>query len=341
MASTDHEDAFLDEVLGLFVLEAQEWINQSNSALLELEHHPVSDRKHKLYETIVCGITNLGGSAATVELRDLEKLAFGLLPLLQTMQALNGSTTAVQLGALRDGFNGIIAAVQTLNDTKTGHVPNLEQILARVTEVAKQTVVAPQQTSQATPSTSPTSGSAVPPSPSIMDRLSEFQRQHVGQSDVTRHTVDTIVRKAKKDYGERGWRFVDAPTVIQLVQELDRSDDQFLNEVRKRLPTIGGIFADLTSPHAEMLLSNGRMEKLLQEVQALHDSARTFEAKPVMQFFHGLHSFLTILSQKAVDIAASRLEAVESRLKRIVPMAEEWAEAGKKERAAIQQLVRQ
>ena len=63
MASTPHEDAFLDEVLGLFVLEAQEWINQSNTALLELEHHPASDRKHKLYDIIVCGITNLGGSA--------------------------------------------------------------------------------------------------------------------------------------------------------------------------------------------------------------------------------------------------------------------------------------
>ena len=90
-----------------------------------------------------------------------------------------------------------------------------------------------------------------------------------------------------------------------------------------------------------MLLSHGRMEKLLQEVQAMHDSARVLEAKPVMQFFHGLHTFLTILSDKAVEIAESRLEAVGSRVKRIIPIAEQWIEDGKKERAAIRQFVAQ
>jgi hypothetical protein len=334
MASTDQEDSFLDEVLGLFVLEAQEWINQSNTALLELEHHPGSDRKHKLYDTIVCGITNLGGSAATVELRDLERLAFGLLPLLKTMQTLNASTTPVQLSALREGFNGVIGAVQTLSDTKTGHVPNLEQILNRVAEVVEQSSMAHQQGSSAPPSGSRSSSS-------VMDRLAEFQRQHEGASHGSRHTIEAIVRRAKTDYGERGWRSVDARTVIQIVHELDRSDDEFLNDVHTRLPTIVGIFADCASPHADMLLSHGRMEKLLQEVQAMHDSARALEVKPVMQFFHGLHTFLTILSDKAVEIAGSRLEAVESRIKSIVPIAEQWIEDGKKERAAIQQFVAQ
>jgi len=338
MASTAHEDAFLDEVLGLFVLEAQEWINQSNTALLELEHHPVSDRKHKLYETIVCGITNLGGSAATVELRDLEKLAFGLLPLLHTMQSLNGSTTALQLGVLREGFNGIIAAVLALGDTKIGLVPNLDQILKRVTEVAAQTAMTSHQAVHAAPTASPVPASS--PSLGVMDRLAEFQRHHPGTSGLTRHTADAIIRRAKQDYGERGWRLVDATIMGQIVQELDRSDEEFVNEVRKQLSTITGIFADFTSPHADMLLSNGRVEKLLLEVQALHDSARTFEAKPVMEFFHGLHSFLTIVSQQTVDIPPSRLEAVEARMKRIVPIAEQWVEIGKKERATVQQFVR-
>jgi len=337
MSSTAHEDTFLDEVLGLFVLEAQEWINQSNTALLELEHHPVSDRKNKLYETIVCGITNLGGSAATVELRDLEKLAFGLLPLLQTMQALNGRTTAAQLGALREGFNGIIAAVMTLGDTKIGRVPNLDQILKRVTEVAAEPAV-DAQPRFAPPVESSTPMSASPPSTSVMDRLAEFQRHHPGTSDLT-HMAEAIVRRAKRDYGERGWRLIDATVVNQIVQELDRSDEQFISEVRKRVPTIADIFADCTSSHTDMLRSDGPMDTLLQEVQALHEAARTCEAKPVMQFFHGLHSFLTIVSQRAIDVPPPRLEAVAARMKRIVPIAEQWIEIGKKERAAVQQLV--
>jgi len=59
-----------------------------------------------------------------------------------------------------------------------------------------------------------------------------------------------------------------------------------------------------------------------------------------MQFFHGLHNFLVIRSQKVVEIAAARLEGVESRLKRILPVTEQWIELGKKERTAIEQLVR-
>jgi len=337
MASTPHEDAFLDEVLGLFVLEAQEWINQSNTALLELEHHPASDRKHKLYDIIVCGITNLGGSAATVELRDLERLAYGLVPLVQMMQALNGSSSAPQLAALRDGFNRIMAVVQSLSETKVAQIPQLDQILKQLAEVT-QRAVSPSPHAPSASASAPTEPQK--PAVNTMDLLADFQRRPAGGSELTRHTVDAIIRKAKHDYGERGWRMIDSPTVVQIVQDLDRSDEEFLNEVRKRLPTIAGIFADLRSPHAEKLLSNGRVEKLLQEVQALHDSARLFDAKPVMQFFHGLHDFLVIRSQKVVEIAAARLEGVESRLKRILPVTEQWIELGKKERTAIEQLVR-
>src|SRR5579885_3458718 len=143
MVSSIDEDAFLDEVLGLFVLEAQEWISQSNTALLELEHHPASDRKTKLYDTISCGITNLGGSAATVELRDLEKLAFALLPLLQSLRDRSENVSADLLAVLRQGLNTIIATVQSLNDTKTGKIGNLEGLLRQI-DAARQEASKPE-----------------------------------------------------------------------------------------------------------------------------------------------------------------------------------------------------
>lgn len=335
MASTAHEDAFLDEVLGLFVLEAQEWISQSNTALLELEHHPASDRKHKLYDTIICGITNLGGSAATVELRDLERLAYGLVPLIQAMQTLNADTATAQLRILRDGFNRIMTVVQALSETKTAEIPQLEQLLEELAEATRQGAGPSVKTSHMSPLQKPVASPSVP----AMDQLVDFQRRSVGNSDQTRHTIETLIRKAKHDYGERGWRLVDASIIIQLVQDLDHADDQFLNEVRQRSPTICGIFSDLQSPHADMLLSNGRMEKLLQEVQVLHDAARACDAKPMMQFFHGLQNFLTIRSQKVVEITVERIQAVEARLKRVIALTEQWIEVGKKERAAIHHLV--
>ena len=107
------------------------------------------------------------------------------------------------------------------------------------------------------------------------------------------------------------------------------------------LPTIAGIFADLKSPHCDMLLSSGRLEKLLYEVQRLHDVARSIEAKSVMLFFHGLHAFLTILANKSIEIPSHRVNAVESRLNSVMATAQQWAEMGKLERAAMQQVVGQ
>ena len=330
-----HEEAFLDEVLGLFVLEAQEWISQSSNALLELEHHPASDRKPKLFETIACSITNLGGSAATLELRDLEKLAFGLLPLLQVLQERSGSASAPQIDSLRQGLNGIISAVQKLNETKTGEVPNLELLLQRIAAAAKEPPK-PESHEAASPPPSPPA-----PSTAVIDRLFDFQRHYPGKFESSRHLVDVVIKKAKNDYGERGWRYLDATSIVQIIEELDKLDDQFLEEVRTRVPTIAGIVSDCKSPNADSLLSRDRLNTLLQEVQRLHDAAKSIEAKSIMLFFRGLHAFFTIFANKSIEISIPRLTAVESRVNSIMAAAQQWAEMGKLERAAIQQVVSQ
>jgi hypothetical protein len=56
-------------------------------------------------------------------------------------------------------------------------------------------------------------------------------------------------------------------------------------------------------------------------------------------FFRGLHAFLTILTNTSVEISLDRITAVESRLNSIMTAAQQWAEMGKLERAAIQQVV--
>jgi hypothetical protein len=326
-----HEEAFLDEVLGLFVLEAQEWISQSSNALLELEHHPASDRKPKLFETIACSITNLGGSAATLELRDLEKLAFGLLPLLQVLQERSGPASAPQIDCLREGLNGIISAVQKLNETKTGAVPDLEPLLERISAAAKESPK-PEPNIPADPPPSS-------PSTAVIDKLFDFQHHYPGTFESSRHLVDVVIKKAKNDYGERGWRYLDAASVVQIIDELDKLDDQFLAEVRTRLPAITGILSDCKSPNSDTRLSSDRRDTLLQEVQRLHDVAKSIEAKSIMLFFRGLHAFLTILTNTSVEISLDRITAVESRLNSIMTAAQQWAEMGKLERAAIQQVV--
>src|SRR2546422_1138859 len=80
------EDQFQEEVLQLFAEEGLEWIKQIKVALQELESGVTLDKEKKHYDIILRSLTNLMGSAATVELAALQKLTLALVPLLQAMQ---------------------------------------------------------------------------------------------------------------------------------------------------------------------------------------------------------------------------------------------------------------
>src|SRR5437016_6706024 len=78
------EDQFQEEVLQLFAEEGLEWIKQIKVALQELESGVTLDKEKKHYDIILRSLTNLMGSAATVELAALQKLTLALVPLLRS-----------------------------------------------------------------------------------------------------------------------------------------------------------------------------------------------------------------------------------------------------------------
>ena len=86
MSIETSEDQFQEEVLQLFAEEGLEWIKQIKVALQELESGPTPDKEKKHYDIILRCLTNLMGSAATVDLTALQKLILTLVPLLQAMQ---------------------------------------------------------------------------------------------------------------------------------------------------------------------------------------------------------------------------------------------------------------
>src|SRR5436309_6380765 len=107
MADDLQDDQFQKEVLELFALEAHEWLGQIKAALRELESNSDSGIRPKLFDIVHHGITNLGGSAATVDLPAIQQLAFGLLPLLDTFRSQGVPRPAEQFAALRDGLDRI------------------------------------------------------------------------------------------------------------------------------------------------------------------------------------------------------------------------------------------
>jgi hypothetical protein len=72
-------DALREEMLPFFLVEASVWRDQIATALLEWEAASSGPRAEALRQTIRAAVTNLGGSAATIGLTAIERLAFALL----------------------------------------------------------------------------------------------------------------------------------------------------------------------------------------------------------------------------------------------------------------------
>src|SRR6185295_11626364 len=78
-------DDFQKELVDLFVQEAHEWLQNIHVALDELQQGPAPERHAKLIGTISAGVTNLGGSAATLNLSDVEHASFGAIPFVEAL----------------------------------------------------------------------------------------------------------------------------------------------------------------------------------------------------------------------------------------------------------------
>ena len=83
--SADTDDEFQKELITLFVQEAQEWLQQIHVALDELQQGPPADRHLQLAQTMKAGLANLGGSAATINLHEVEQTSFAALPLVEAV----------------------------------------------------------------------------------------------------------------------------------------------------------------------------------------------------------------------------------------------------------------
>ena len=106
------DDAFLDEVARLFAREAREWLDQIKAAMPALESTAAATRVAAA-ATLQRALTNLGGSAATVEQPTIEQAAFSLLPLLPALKG-GPAAASTALARLREGLTSLDAAVRRL-----------------------------------------------------------------------------------------------------------------------------------------------------------------------------------------------------------------------------------
>lgn len=335
------DDPFQKEVLKLFALEAHEWLRQIRGALRELEGEPDQREKPKLFDMILRGVTNLGGSAATVELPAIQQLAFGLLPLLQALRSQGALASAEQFTALRDGLERITAAVSQVAEPPPAASGEPTRAAANI---AGPTLSPTPPVPAAPKSRQPSEPGVAPPPPAlsgtILGPLRELQQARARSLEPTRNMVEAVIEKAQGNPAHRSSP-INGPTVLRILQELDRLDEQFLAEVQRQVPMITEAVSVLKSGNASALVSNESLEPILREVQRLHEGARAVNATAIMLLLHGLHTFLTVVAHRRVSLVLQRLEAVESRLGAVIPMAQQWVEVGRIERAAIGKILPQ
>jgi hypothetical protein len=82
----DTTDDFQKELVDLFVQEAHEWLQNIHVALDELQQGPAPEQHAKLIEIILGGVTNLGGSAATINLQDVKQVSFATIPFIEALR---------------------------------------------------------------------------------------------------------------------------------------------------------------------------------------------------------------------------------------------------------------
>ena len=308
--AVEAEDAFQKELIELFVQEAHEWLQQIHVALDELQQGPAPDRHLKLAQTIKAGITNLGGSAATISLSDVERASFSALPFVE----------AVQNPAAKISTNDFILLCKQL-----GHI---HTALTRATGVTFEAESA--EAVESLPLTIPAS--------ELLSALQSLQQRQAGPEASPRNLVQTVMAQIQ-GLMNNGVSLCDVTSMRQFLDRLAEAEEAFFAAVQQQLPHVTEGIAQLKQ---EADLPTGSLERLQavqEQVTQLWTAAQQVNASHAMTFFMGLHSFLTLVTQRRVAIAAKKYEAVESRLRTLMLTIQAWVDSGRAELAAIGNLL--
>lgn len=309
--SVDADDEFQKELITLFVQEAQEWLQQIHVALDELQQGPPADRHTKLAQTMKAGLTNLGGSAATISLSEIEQASFAALSFVEAVE-----NPAAALSA-----SAFLALCKQL-----GHI---HSALTRATGVTfdPESSVCPE---------------AVPATISASDLLAALQgllSRQTGATDMARNITRTVIAQIE-GLIQTGVTECDAHSLRSFLIRVADAEQIFLDAVQQQGPMVVEGVAQMSRGLRESdRMSPGEGQALVDQVNALWAASQQVNALQAMTFFMGLQSFLTIVTHRRVLPEARQFELVERRLRGILGHVQEWVEAGRKEREAIDALL--
>ncbi len=323
---------FRKEIVGLFALEAREWLAQIQTALKKLGTGAQGPVRSKLYGFILNGITNLAKSASTVQLFHIEAMASNLLPILRDVGGAQVESMSETIRSLQSGLDRIAAAVHRLAEGESGAEQTTEQDIWPPSTSERE-----EPREAASEPTLPPMVERVATSMPLLSALRELQSVRARSVQPARDVLEAVIQRAEQESAEPDQ--IGVGTIERILRELDRLDEEFLREVHERVPAMTAVLAQLREEGAPDFVTASQLDPILAHVEALYECAKTIHAATITMFLQGLKSFLTVTAYKKLDTLPQRLEAVEERLNALVPMAEQWVTLGRLERAAIEEIL--
>jgi hypothetical protein len=315
--SQETETGFEKEVIGLFALEAHEWLAQIHSGVKRLAEGTSGAAKSKVYGIILQGLTNLAHSAATVHLTSIEEMALKLLPTLHDVGRQDPQAMTAALGALQSGLHRISAAVR--------HAEGGPEEPAESFEAMAAPSFKPE---------SPVTSMRTASGASLLTALRDLQQVRSRSVEPARDVLDAVILKAEQEGAD-----ITVDGIRRILDELDRMDERFVEEVGRRVPAMRRMLLDLKTAGTTDFVTSSQLSPLIEQVEALHDASEAVQARTITMFLQGLRAFLMVAAYRKNTTLAQRLAAVDSRIQAMTPMAEQWVSVGRVERAAIAEIL--
>ncbi|MCE9536602.1 MAG: hypothetical protein K8R65_09355 [Nitrospirae bacterium] len=304
-------DDFQKELIDLFVQEAQEWLQNIHVALDELQQGPAPERHAKLIGIISAGVTNLGGSAATINLPDVEQASFKAIPFIEALQDPAKSLSVQDFLSLCKQLGQIHTAL-----TQATGISFEDDGSGAAAEAAYSSLSSAEFLL-------------------ALQALEERQPQAaMSGRNVIRVMIEQIEGQVQTGVGQ-----VDATVIQDYLTRVSEAEELFLAAIGKQVPAISEKLNILGQDGGEPASRMAVLDASLQDVARLRSEAQQVNAGAAMMFFAGLHSLMTVVAQRRVRLAAARVETVKARLHIMGTAIREWAEHGRTQRAAINQLL--
>lgn len=308
--SAGEEDEFQKELITLFVQEAQEWLQQVHVSLDELQQAPLPERHVKLAQTMTAGLANLGGSAATINLHEVEQASFAALPLVE----------AVENPAVPPSAGAFLALCKQL-----GHIQTALTHATGVTFHEEPATAAPL----------PVTISAQ----SLLSSLRQLQGTHASNEALPCQTTGTLIAQIEGMI-KSGVSECDPASLREFLGRAGEAEQAFARTVdRMGAGLIDSLGKMRATPAERWEDARGEWQAIVDHVGELWSASQQVNAVPAMTFFMGLQSFVTVVSHRRVVPVAPQFDRVEAKLREMSALVQDWAEAGRRERSTIDALL--